>query len=190
MILKKNLAFIENEITKMQRVPERLFVDADNWVKAARSKLDKFEENIDKPNFINYDLLESKDPSDGPDIINFGETLVSELEEHKDISMGRVASQIKQLGLVFNKELINKLRDVVNCQVVDGVEIDEAELASMEEMMQEASAKNEPQAPAMSNSPRMGRNHSLLDAAPIGRSSMAVLAGDENDLLAETPVFS
>ena len=135
MILKKNLAFIENEITKMQRVPERLFVDADNWVKAARSKLDKFEENLDKPNFINYDLLESKDPSEGPDIINFGETLVSELEEHKDISMGKVAAQINQLGLVFNKEVIGGLRGVANCQIVDGVEIDEAELASMEEMM-------------------------------------------------------
>ena len=72
-------------------MPERLFEDADNWAKAARSKLDKFEENLDKPNFINYDLLESKD-SAGPDIINFGETLVTELEEHKDISMSRVAS--------------------------------------------------------------------------------------------------
>ena len=55
-------------------------------------KLDKFEENLDKPSFINYDLLELKDPSSGPDIINFGETLVLELEEHKDISMSRVAS--------------------------------------------------------------------------------------------------
>ena len=92
MVLKKNLAFIDNEIGKMQRVPERLFEDADNWAKAARSKLDKFEENLDKPNFINYDLLETKDPSTGPDIINFGETLVTELEEHKDISMARVAT--------------------------------------------------------------------------------------------------
>lgn len=76
-------------------MPERLFEDADNWTKAARSKLDKFEENLDRPNFINYDLLESKDQSAGPDVINFGETLVSELEEHKDISMARVAKQIK-----------------------------------------------------------------------------------------------
>lgn len=73
MILKKNLSYIEGEITKMQKVPARLFEDADNWAKAARSKLDKFEENLDKPNFINYDLLETKDASGGPDIINFGE---------------------------------------------------------------------------------------------------------------------
>ena len=42
-------------------MPERLFEDADNWARAAKQKLDKFEENLDKPNFINYDLLESKD---------------------------------------------------------------------------------------------------------------------------------
>ena len=76
-------------------MPERLFEDADKWVKEARSKLDKFEENLDKPNFINYDLLESKDSGAGFDIINFGESLVTELEEHKDISMGKVANQIK-----------------------------------------------------------------------------------------------
>ena len=73
-------------------MPERLFEDADNWAKAARTKLDKFEMNLDNPSFINYDLLESKDLSGGPDIINFGETLVTELEEHKDISMARVAN--------------------------------------------------------------------------------------------------
>lgn len=125
----------------MQRVPERLFEDADNWSKAARSKLDKFEENLDTPNFINYDLLESKDQSAGPDVINFGETLVSELEEHKDISMARVARQIKQLGIAFNQELIGNLQGIVNTSVVDGVEIDENEMASMEEMMKEASAE-------------------------------------------------
>ena len=41
---------------------------------------------------------------------------------------------------MFNKELINKLSQVVDCQIVDGVEVDEAEMASMEEMMKEASA--------------------------------------------------
>ena len=39
-ILKKNLAFIEAEITKMQRVPQRLFEDADSWALAAKEKLD------------------------------------------------------------------------------------------------------------------------------------------------------
>lgn len=72
MILKKNLSYIENEIGKMQRVPERLFEDADSWAKAAKQRLDKFEENLDKPNFINYDLLEQKE-SGSQDIINFGE---------------------------------------------------------------------------------------------------------------------
>lgn len=93
-ILKKNLAMIDGEIAKMQKVPARLFEDADNWAVEARKKLDLFEENMDKPNFINYDLLESKDPQGGPDIINFGDSLVTELEVHKDISMARVANQI------------------------------------------------------------------------------------------------
>ena len=30
-ILKKNLSYIENEIQKMRRVPQRLFDDADEW---------------------------------------------------------------------------------------------------------------------------------------------------------------
>ena len=140
-ILKKNLTHLENEIHRMQQVPERLFEDADNWAKAARTKLDKFEENLDKPNFINYDLLETKDPQGGPDIINFGETLVTELEEHKDISMARVASQIKQLGVNFNNEVIGKLPELCTTEVIEGVEIDEGELASMEEMMREASSQ-------------------------------------------------
>jgi len=88
-ILKKNLQYIETEIAKMRRVPQRLFVDADEWSVAAKQKLDKFEENLDKPNFINYDMLETKDLSNGPDIVNFGETLISELEEHKEISASK-----------------------------------------------------------------------------------------------------
>lgn len=42
-------------------------------------KLDKFEENMDRPNFINYDMLEIKEPGQ-QDIVNFGEQLVTELE--------------------------------------------------------------------------------------------------------------
>ena len=46
---------------------------------------------------------------------------------------------LKQLGINFNQELITKLKDVVHCERVDGVEIDESELNSMEEMLREAS---------------------------------------------------
>ena len=42
-----------------------MFEDADGWSLAAKQKLDMFEENLDKPNFINYDMLESKDPNAG-----------------------------------------------------------------------------------------------------------------------------
>lgn len=53
---------------------------------AAKEKLDAFEANLDKPNYINYDMLESKDANAGSDICNFGEQLLEKLEEHKDIS--------------------------------------------------------------------------------------------------------
>ena len=42
----------------------------------------------------------------GPDIVNFGETLIAELEEHKDISANKVKSQISQLGLAFNHQVV------------------------------------------------------------------------------------
>lgn len=93
---------------------------------------------MDKPNFINYDMLETRD-GEGPDIINFGESLLTELEEHKDISMSRVSSQIGQLGLSFNNTAVKNLKEVAKCNRVEGVEIDQAELDSLEEMIQEAS---------------------------------------------------
>ena len=98
--------------------------------------------------------------------------------------MAKVAKQIKQLGITFNQELIGNLNSVVNTEVVDGVEIDENELASMEDMMKEASAE-----PQHSNLGQPALVPRLSDASPITRSSLAVLAGDENDLLAESPVF-
>ena len=64
------------------------------------------------------------------------------------------------------------------------MEIDENELASMAEMMIEASAE-----PQMNNLAQPILAPRMSDTSPITRSSLAVLAGDENDLLAETPVF-
>ena len=96
--------------------------------------------------------------------------------------MSRVAAQIKQLAINFNGEAIGKLKEVVHCQVVDGVEIDESELASMEEMMREASS--EPSIPINS-----ARSTSTITEAPLTRNSVVFLQGDENDLLSESPVF-
>lgn len=62
-ILKKNLAHIENELQRMRKVPARLFEDTDTWNQAARELLDLFDQNADRPNFINYDMLEPKDPN-------------------------------------------------------------------------------------------------------------------------------
>jgi hypothetical protein len=78
-ILKKNLGHIEEEIIKIRRVPQRLFEDTDTWTLTAKDMLDKFEENMDKPNFINYDMLESKE-NQSSDTINIGEQLLTELE--------------------------------------------------------------------------------------------------------------
>ena len=90
-ILKKNVAFIEDEISKLRKVPQRLFIEADDWSAAAKEKLDLFEQNLDQPNFINYGMLVSKEPSaDAPDIVNFGDQLITELEEFKDLSMAKV----------------------------------------------------------------------------------------------------
>lgn len=85
-ILKKNLAFIEEELFRMRKVPQRLFDDVDTWNMAARELLDKFDQNIEVPNFINYDMLESKDPS-AFNIIEVGEALIEELDQHKDVSI-------------------------------------------------------------------------------------------------------
>ena len=76
---------------------------------------------MDKPNFINYDMLETKEPGQGPDIVNFGETLISELEEHKDISASRVKSQINQLGLTFNGQVVTQMSKIATCHRVQGV---------------------------------------------------------------------
>ena len=98
--------------------------------------------------------------------------------------MARVASQIDQLSIKFNHEIINKLSEVVETEKIEGVEIDNSELASMEEMMREASQEPSPRT-------HLHRNTSVLtDAAPITRNSLAVLTGDENDLLSESPVFA
>ena len=42
--------------------------------------------------------------------------------------------------MTFNLELFGKLNEIVKTDIVEGVEIDSNELASMEEMMREASA--------------------------------------------------
>jgi hypothetical protein len=52
---------------------------------AARELLDKFEDNIEVTNFINYDMLESKDPN-AFNTIEVGESLLLELDNHKDVN--------------------------------------------------------------------------------------------------------
>lgn len=43
---------------------------------------------MDTPNFINYDMLEIKDGK--PDVILVGESVVNELEAHKDVVFSKI----------------------------------------------------------------------------------------------------
>ena len=89
------------------------------------------------PSFINYDMLEIKDGD--PDIIFIGEHVVNELEKLKDVSAIRVEDQIVQLNLKFDHTLTKAIGKAVECQRVEGVLIDENEIAALAEMSMEAS---------------------------------------------------
>ena len=52
--------------------------------------------------------------------------------------MGRAKNQIDQLSLTFNNHVISQMNKVATCNRVEGVVIDESELASLEEMIKEA----------------------------------------------------
>lgn len=178
----------------MQRVPQKLFDDAESWKRSAKQKLDKFEENMEKTNFINYDLLEIKNANSGPDIINYGENLVSELDKHRDISMARVENQIEQLSLTFDQNIVGMLPKVVHCGRVDGIDIDESEMANLEEMLKEVCANEMKKGVNLGdsvNDPLAMTNRSMQsDANPMTRRSLALLEGDEDDLLSQSPVFN
>ena len=73
---------------------------------------------------------------------------------------------------------------IATCQRVTGVQIDESELASLEEMIKEASVKENRES-IVSNGGLMNNTETNV----ITRQSLTVLAGDENDLLSESPVF-
>lgn len=74
--------------------------------------------------YINYDMLEVK----SQDIIANGEQVMNELDKHKDVSFEIVCSQMAQLNLKFDSKVVTMINKVVECQRVDGVVIDEAEL--------------------------------------------------------------
>lgn len=81
-------------------------------------------------------MLENKDTS-RPDLIVIGEQVVDGLEAHKDVVFSRVADQLHQLNLKFDEKTIMALNQAVECQSVEGVTIDEHEIASMADMIRE-----------------------------------------------------
>ena len=145
---------------------------------AARDLLDKFEQNMEVANFINYDMLECKDPN-AFDTIAVGEALLGELDQHKEVSASRTLAHINSLGLVFNNSLIKQLSNIASCNRIDGIEIDQNELENLAEMIKESSKPSK----------EVNVKNSLADANGISRQSMNLLAGEENDLLSDSLVL-
>ena len=79
--------------------------------------------------------------------------------------------------------MIAQLSKVATCKRVEGVQIDESELSSLEEMIKEAGWKEPTE-----SMDRMSSSGTVKNDV-ITRQSLTVLAGDENDLLSESPVF-
>ena len=52
---------IDHGLSRLRKVPQHLFEEANEWSMEAKAKLDLFTEFADTPNFINYDMLENKD---------------------------------------------------------------------------------------------------------------------------------
>ena len=85
------------------------------------------------------------------------------------------------------------MNKIATCHRVQGVEIDESELASLEEMIKEAEVsykeKDSPVVVARQSNSLITSNSQDTQNV-ITRQSLSVLAGDENDLLSESPVFT
>ena len=128
--------------------------------------------------YINYDMLESK----SQDIIANGEQVMNELDKHKDVSFDIVAGQMAQLNLKFDSKVVTMINKVVECQRVEGVVIDEAELQALGDMIKEAGVEE-------FKASQKKASHSSLDSNPMSRKSLSRMAGDENDLLGDSPLF-
>lgn len=59
-ILKKNFAYVENELKSLKSLDYSMFSEADKWLKNAKVKLDTFQANNENPNYIAFDMLEKK----------------------------------------------------------------------------------------------------------------------------------
>ncbi len=58
--------------------PTRLIDDADRWLKTAKVKLDNFTKHSESPNFIAFEMLESKKSKvAGEDFMDVGETILT-----------------------------------------------------------------------------------------------------------------
>ena len=61
IILKKNLAHIEEHLMQTKKVPQRFFDDLDEWNNLAKRQLDELADHVEDAEWINFDMLEPKD---------------------------------------------------------------------------------------------------------------------------------
>lgn len=66
------MTHIERHFSIIKDVPQKLFEDAEKWLKYAKTQLDRFMESSQNPNFIAFDMLESK----SNDVIQQGEMIL------------------------------------------------------------------------------------------------------------------
>jgi len=79
-----------------------LIDDADRWLKTAKVKLDNFSKNSENPLFIAFDMLEKKTKSGAEDFMETGESILSQLASHRDVSVSKVETTISHLDVKFD----------------------------------------------------------------------------------------
>lgn len=62
-------------------------------------------------------------------MLSIGEQLLTEFSMHNDVSSKAIETQISQLDLTFDSELVQKIDKIAICKAVDGVTLDQEQLA-------------------------------------------------------------
>lgn len=127
-ILNRNLKYLEQQFQGLRDQPTRLIDDAERWLKTAKVKLDNFTKNSENPSFIAFDMLEKKSKGGSEDFMETGENILSQLAEHKDISVTKVETTIQQLDVKFDQNAVKSINEICKCNLIEGAEnsIDEA----------------------------------------------------------------
>lgn len=150
-ILLKNLTYVEKELKGLQAIDYKKFEEAERWLKTAKVKLDNFQANNNNPNYIAFDMLEGakqnqqddgmnnedfllvEDGNRNIDIITHGERIADTIGKVKTIQPSLLASQLANLKLTFEEDVIKSLNNVSKCIAIEGVEVSNEELDALTE---------------------------------------------------------